>query len=548
MAGYVQHGPAFKAFLMFLDMLFDHDKNKVMPDSFVLSVVLRACAKVASLSYGRQIHGYVLKRIGLIDSFVENALLNMYISCGSLVDADVVFAKIKRPDVVAWSLILSGYVKNGLEKESLKIFFNMILVGVRPDVFIFSIVIGACAHLNCMELGVQLHCYTIKTGFESIVFLANSLMDLYAKCGDVDGLRLIFSKMSDRNLVSWNTFLIGLVNNFYYFEALQAFRDLINNVSRCDDFSLTSVLKTIATLGDMNGGREVHGYIIRSDYQSNRFVMSSLLEMYIECIDYQKKDIPMKLFKSLKGFESDEFIIPSILKWCSIHSNLGTGKSLHSQIIKFNLKEDSFIISSLMVMYSKCGVLEEAIRVFQRVKHPGTAPWSVLIYGFIVNGHFREALTLFRRMQYDCVKANEFSLTSVLIVCLALCDLKRGKQIHCKILRTGYGSNSSVTKTLINLYTELWDAKQVLKFGSFIPESDKACWKATDKSSLNELLHGIQLSNGYIGQNSVVEILNSSLNLVSSCVGKQAQAYMTKRDLISTSKIENSLDTCIHTV
>lgn len=265
-------------------------------------------------------------------------------------------------------------VKNGLEKESLKIFFNMILVGVRPDVFIFSIVIGACAHLNCMELGVQLHCYTIKTGFESIVFLANSLMDLYAKCGDVDGLRLIFSKMSDRNLVSWNTFLIGLVNNFYYFEALQAFRDLINNVSRCDDFSLTSVLKTIATLGDMNGGREVHGYIIRSDYQSNRFVMSSLLEMYIECIDYQKKDIPMKLFKSLKGFESYEFIIPSILKWCSIHSNLGTGKSLHSQIIKFNLKEDSFIISSLMVMYSKCGVLEEAIRVFQRVKHPGTAP------------------------------------------------------------------------------------------------------------------------------------------------------------------------------
>lgn len=548
MAGYVQHGPAFKAFLMFLDMLFDHDKNKVMPDSFVLSVVLRACAKVASLSYGRQIHGYVLKRIGLIDSFVENALLNMYISCGSLVDADVVFAKIKRPDVVAWSSILSGYVKNGLEKESLKIFFNMILVGVRPDVFIFSIVIGACAHLNCMELGVQLHCYTIKTGFESIVFLANSLMDLYAKCGDVDGLRLIFSKMSDRNLVSWNTFLIGLVNNFYYFEALQAFRDLINNVSRCDDFSLTSVLKTIATLGDMNGGREVHGYIIRSDYQSNRFVMSSLLEMYIECIDYQKKDIPMKLFKSLKGFESDEFIIPSILKWCSIHSNLGTGKSLHSQIIKFNLKEDPFIISSLMVMYSKCGVLEEAIRVFQRVKHPGTAPWSVLIYGFIVNGHFREALTLFRRMQYDCVKANEFSLTSVLIVCLALCDLKRGKQIHCKILRTGYGSNSSVTKTLINLYTELWDAKQVLKFGSFIPESDKACWKATDKSSLNELLHGIQLSNGYIGQNSVVEILNSSLNLVSSCVGKQAQAYMTKSDLISTSKIENSLDTCIHTV
>lgn len=108
MAGYVQHGPAFKAFLMFLDMLFDHDKNKVMPDSFVLSVVLRACAKVASLSYGRQIHGYVLKRIGFIDSFVENALLNMYISCGSLVDADVVFAKIKRPDVVAWSSILSG--------------------------------------------------------------------------------------------------------------------------------------------------------------------------------------------------------------------------------------------------------------------------------------------------------------------------------------------------------------------------------------------------------------------------------------------------------
>ncbi|KAJ4713068.1 Pentatricopeptide repeat [Melia azedarach] len=533
MSGYAKHGPVDATLLLFVDMLYN---GSVRPDPFVYSVVLRACAELKNLSFGRGIHSHVLKRAGVVDGFVEKALVNMYASCARLGDAVGVFDGIQKPDLVACCSLLSGYMKNGLEEEGFGFFLEMISDGVELDAFVFSMVIKGCANLENLEFGKQIHCCLFKMGFGSCLFLDNSLMDFYAKCGDLEGLRQVFSGMYEKDLVSWNTLIMGYVHNKLYLKAVKVFRILMEEVSECDDFAITGILKAINCLGNLDLGREVHGYIIRVGLESNHHVICSLLDMYIECVNHDKSNprdmIPLKLYNYFEGRKFDGYFVASMLKWCSLQSNLDTGEVFHSLIIKLDLKYDPYVISSLIDMYSKCGISEAALRVFQRVEDPGIAAWSTLISGFCYNGCYAQALGLFRKMQFNSIEANEFTFTSVLLACLALNDLRKGRELHCNILRTGYGSNVSVINMLVHLYSDLWHHKQALKLCSLISDVEiswntllKACIKAKDSEMIHKLLGRIQLD-----PNSACDILNSCANPVLLNVGTQAKAYTTKRE------------------
>ncbi|KAL5765542.1 hypothetical protein ACOSP7_016159 [Xanthoceras sorbifolium] len=550
LSGYAKHGPFNETLMLFVDMLC---YGLVCPDAFVYAVVLRACAEVKDLSFGCGIHAHVLKRgPGVFDGFVDNALVNMYASCGSLDDAVVVFQGIGSPDLVGWSSMLSGYVKNGFEEEGLRVFLEMICCGVELDAFVFSVAIKGCANLEYLEFGKQIHCHMIKLGFGCCLFLGNSLMDIYAKCGYSEGMKQVFSGMCEKDLISWNTLIMGYVHNSLYVEALRVFRVLIEEVSECDDFTITSSLKAITSLGNLDLGREIHGYIIKVGLESNQYVAGSLLNMYIECANHetlnQRARVPLKLYNYYGGRKFDGYFIASMLKWCSLQSDLETGEVLHSLILKLNLNSDAYVMSSLIDMYSKCGISEAALRVFLRVKEPEIATWSALISGFCLNGWYAEALELFQKMQFDFVEANEFTFTSVLLACLALEDLQKGREMHCKILRSGFGSNVSVVNTLISLYSELWHHKQALKLCSLVSDVEiswklllKACMKAKDFEMVHELLGRIQLCYGFIDPYSACDILNSCANPVLLNVGTQVQAYMTKRGLISHSTTGNCL-------
>lgn len=124
----------------------------------------------------------------------------------------------------------------------------------------------------------------------------------------------------------------------------------------------------------------------------------------------------------------------------------------------------------------------------------------------------------------------------------------KGRELHCKILRSGYGSNVSVINMLIHLYSELWHHKQALKLCSLISDVEipwnlllKACIKAKDYEMVHELLERIQLCCGFIDSYSICDILHSCLNPILLNVGTQAQAYMTKRGLISHPAVGNCL-------
>ncbi|KAF9594988.1 hypothetical protein IFM89_035761 [Coptis chinensis] len=551
MSGYTRHGYADETLGVFQNMVECHGNVSLQPDSFVYAIVLRACSVVKNLSYGRELHCRVLKIDGVVDNYVENALVSMYASCGCVWDSVRVFNGIARPDLVSWSSLISGFVENGQEEEGLRLFVEMVQSGIRPDVTVSSMVIGASAKLGSFGAGIQMHCCVVKMGMRSSLFLENTLMNFYVKCRDLNSSVQIFDLMPKRDLVSWNTIITGYVHNQFYHEALRVFQAMMSEDLKCDDFTLTSVLHAVTCLEALKLGREIHGYIIRAGLESDLYVISSLLDMYIE-FNYRSlgpmSKVPLKIYNSLEGGSSDEFVIANVLKWCSLQLDLEAGKALHSQIVKHDLLSDSYVISSLIDMYSKCKIPEAAQRIFERVKGKGMVTWAAIIAGYCCNGWFEEALELFQRMQLYSVEVNEYIYTSVLLACLALEDLRKGKEMHCKILRTGYGSNISVVNTLINLYSKLWHPQRALALCSLIPHGEiiwsfliEACLRIKDHETIFNLLQMIQRSHGKLDSATVCYIFNFCANSCLLNVGTQQQAYLTKRGFVSDIITNNSL-------
>lgn len=555
MSGYTLHGPSIEAMSLFRRMLQLPSDATLQPDPFVFSVVLRACASMGSLDLGREIHCSILKLRYMEDLFVSNALVTMYASCGSVQYSARVFWGIQQPDLVSWSSMLSGYVKNGHDKEALRFFSQMAQAGVQFDAFVLSIVLKASTNLGCTDFGIQIHSCMVKMGFVSCLFLENCLMEFYGRTGELGIMRQVFDKMLEKDLVSWNTIITCCTHNLYNEEALMLFRALIAEGSECDEFTLGSALQAVASLKAMNHGKEIHGYVIRAGFESDSHVTSALLDMYIKCIDHEASDhnrnmVPRKLFRlhQSMGAELDEFIMASILKSCAMQRDLETGKMIHACIIKLEIKLDAYVISSLIDMYAKCGILEASLRVFEGTKDRATVPWSAIIAAHCWNGHFLEALQFFRKMQLDQVNANEFAYTCVLVACTALGSLGYGKEIHCHIIRNGYESNVSVVNNLINLYSGSRQPHQALKLCSTIFEHEiswgsliKAFAKAKDYEMILKLFHRIQRSNGQLDHASAHFVLNSCGSTLFLNAGIQAHSYITKRGLVSDPNMSNSL-------
>ncbi|KAI3716974.1 hypothetical protein L1987_68234 [Smallanthus sonchifolius] len=250
---YAQKGYSKDAIELFCQMI----ENGVNPNSSCLSSVINALANLKSLHPGKTVHAHVMK-IGMTnDVFVSSSLIDLYGSCGSPKDGRLVFDTIKNKNVVCWNAMVSAYSSNGLQEEAkmlfdqipmksigswnsmvsgyleneqydkvFQVFNNMLLSGQTPDVSTFSSVLCACANLTSLEKGKDVHGKTFKLGFQHDVFVGTSLVDMYAKSGDIENSKRVFNKMTEKNEVSWTAMIQGLAENGFAEESLELFQEM----------------------------------------------------------------------------------------------------------------------------------------------------------------------------------------------------------------------------------------------------------------------------------------------------------------------------------
>ncbi|KAJ7542549.1 hypothetical protein O6H91_09G000100 [Diphasiastrum complanatum] len=252
-AGYAQNGLGKEALALYEQM----KQEGVQPNKVTFTCVLSACASLAALEQGKQLHSDIIKRGFQSDVIVGSTLVDMYAKCGCTDDARELFNNMSERDVVSWNAMIAGYAQNGLGKEALALYKQMKQEGVQPNKVTFTCVLSACASLAVLEQGKQLHSDIIKRGLQSDVIVGSTLVDMYAKCGCTEDSRELFNNMSERNVFSWNAMIVGYAQNGLGKEALALYEQMKQEGVQPDNVTFTCVLSACAHSRLVDEGRYV---------------------------------------------------------------------------------------------------------------------------------------------------------------------------------------------------------------------------------------------------------------------------------------------------
>ncbi|KAF8400109.1 hypothetical protein HHK36_015984 [Tetracentron sinense] len=293
--------------------------------------------------------------------------------------ATLVFHQIQNPLTFTWNLMIRAHTINGTSYEALILYNLMINRGVPPpDKFTFPFVIKACLLSSAVDKGKEVHALAIKTGFSGDMFVQNSFMNFYFKCGDSNYGHKMFDKMRVRSVVSWTTMITGLVAC----SELDAARAV---------FELMPVKNVVSWTAMING------------YATN-----------------QRPQEAFKLFQlmQLNNVRPNEFTLVSLLVACKELGSLKLGNWIHDFALANGFKLGVFLGTALIDMYSKCGSLEDAERVFDKMQNKTVATWNSMITSLGVHGRGEEALALFAEMENVNVRPDAITFVGVLCACV----------------------------------------------------------------------------------------------------------------------------------
>ncbi|KAJ3694614.1 hypothetical protein LUZ60_010094 [Juncus effusus] len=434
------------------------------PESFSFCGVIQACSNPQLFSIGLIILGLSIKTgFSRKNPSVVSSLIDMFSKNDDLSSALKVFDELSEKNLLIYTQMITRLSQKGFGKEAIKLFINMVIEGqFEPDRFAISTVISACTELQSEKPGTQFHAFAIKTGMVSDVSVGSTLIDLYSKSkvkNSVNNARKVFEKMPERNVMTWTALISGLVQNGKDLEAFELFLSMIldGNV-KPNHFTYSTILKSCANLSNWNVGKKIHAQIVKLGFTSINFVGNSLVSMYSNCglmdeariafdqlynknmvsyntlIDgYLKNSDSKEAFEISRKIEKMEmginaFTFASLLSGAARVGLLTKGQKLHCQLIKLGFNYDLPINNSLISMYSKCGNLDDACKVFFDEMHEKNfISWTSMINGYSKHGYAQNALKLFDEMILNNVKPNEVTYLAVLTACSHVGLVQKGK-------------------------------------------------------------------------------------------------------------------------
>ncbi|KAL5058604.1 hypothetical protein RYX36_030208 [Vicia faba] len=197
---------------------------------------------------------YVFDEIPSLSAFSWSVMISGYAKVGDVDSARLFFDEAPEKDKGIWGAMISGYVQNSCFKESLYLFRLMQLTDIVPDESIFVSILSACAHLGASDIGVWIHRHLKQSKLVPFsVPLITSLLDMYAKCGDLETAKRLFKSMQERDIVCWNAMISSLAMHGDGKGALQLFYDMEKVGMKPDDITFIVVFTACSYSGMAHG-------------------------------------------------------------------------------------------------------------------------------------------------------------------------------------------------------------------------------------------------------------------------------------------------------
>ncbi|XP_057870765.2 pentatricopeptide repeat-containing protein At4g02750 isoform X2 [Cryptomeria japonica] len=301
-----------------------------------------------------------------------------------------------------------AYGKHGVAEASVKLFEEMQRIGIQPNQFTFASVLAACADLEDLKKGMRIHDEIVRLGFQSDTFVASALLDMYSKCGSIEKARKLFDNMNQRDVVSWTAMIAGYAHNGFLDEALALFKKM-------PEHNVVSWNAMIAGYAQ-NGYVEEALILFQKMPQRNVVSWTAMIAGFVQSGNSMEA---LEFFKQMQqvGIKPDSKTFSTVLPACANLAALEQGMEIHEEIIRIGYQSDVFLENALVDMYAKCGSIERARELFDKMCEQNTVSWTVMIAGYAIHGCAKEALKLFEQMEHFRMWPDHVTLLCVLSAC-----------------------------------------------------------------------------------------------------------------------------------
>ncbi|MED6114968.1 hypothetical protein PIB30_085564, partial [Stylosanthes scabra] len=314
--------------------------------------------------------------------------------------------------------------------------------GVRANDLTYMELVKCCLERGDVSVGRRVHRHVFSYGYLPNAFLVNTLLNMYVKFHRLEEAHKLFDEMPERNVVSWTTLISAYSQAKLNDRAMRLLIGMLREGVMPNMFTFSSVLRSCERLSDL---KQLHSFILKLGLESDVFVRSALIDVYSKLgelleaqtvfremvtsdhvvwssiiaafAQHSNGDEALNLYKRMRraGFLATQPTLTSVLRACTGLSLLELGKQAHVHVLKYD--QDLILNNALLDMYCKCGSVEDAKLIFNRMAEKDVISWSTMIAGLAQNGFSLEALNLFDSMKTMGPKPNNITMLGVLFAC-----------------------------------------------------------------------------------------------------------------------------------
>ncbi|CAN6443024.1 unnamed protein product [Victoria cruziana] len=392
--GYTQSQRPDAALELFRSM---QQHNNVKANDLTMLGVITACSQKGDLDLSRWVHSYMKRNEISMSLVLCNAMLDMYGKCGDVAAAERLFdnmpvrdtiswtslilayAKIGDfvasqrlfdcmpvRDIAAWNAMIAAYEQGGRPKDALACFRKLQKTKLKPDSVTFVSGLSACAQLGMLDSGKWIHELISKQGVKLNFYLATALIDMYSKCGDLDGAVEVFHSAKEKDIFVWSAMIAGHAMHGHGDVAIDIFMKMQDAGVKPNEVTFTNLLSACSHSGLVNAGRNyfhlmlpIYGIEPKIEHYGCMVDMlgrAGLLKEAVELIN----SMPITHI-SVWG---------ALLGGCMIYSNVELGEHACARLLELDPSNDGAYVM-LSNIYAKAGKWDEVTRMRKLMKDIG---------------------------------------------------------------------------------------------------------------------------------------------------------------------------------
>ncbi|VAH72760.1 unnamed protein product [Triticum turgidum subsp. durum] len=419
------------------------------------------------------------------------------------------------------------------------------LAGGRPDQFDLAAVLSACAWLDILACGTQVHCDAVKSGFFSGAFCATALVNMYARCGRVGDARRVFGGIACPDTVCWTSMISGYHRAGRYGEALSLFSRMLKMGSSPDQVTCVTVISILASLGRLDDARA----LLKRMPAPSMVAWNAVISSYAQQSGIKHE--VFGLYKDMKrqGLWPSRSTFASMLSAAANMKASIEGRQFHASSVRHGLDANVFVGSSLINLYAKCGCISEAKSVFDFSRERNIVMWNAMLNGLVRNELQEEAIQMFWYMTRLGLEADEFTFVSVLGACAYLDSHCLGRQVQCVTIKNGMAASLLVANATLDMHSKFGATDDAKTLFNLIPYKDSVSWNALivglahngeEEAAIGML--GLMNADGItLDEVSFATVVNACSNIRATETGKQIHCLAMKYSICSNHAVGSSL-------